>query len=348
MVKYCLYLRKELYYLQIIYPVYFRIIVPLLSILFFFHTTTEAQSYTNLALEGGGIRGIAYAGAFEELEHRHLLDSIRNIAGTSVGAVAGCLLSVGYSAEEIRALLFDLKIQTFNDGYWFFLGGQWRMRRQFGWYRGNALESWIEQQLAAKTGRRHITFRQLHELAQTNHKYKDLFITASNLSMQQLTIFHWRQFPDMEIATAVRASMSVPLYFRAMMLDSIGRKSKEAGSNVYVDGGLVMNYPLTLFDSGHINPHTLGLKLERPEQIPYFTKSTAIAPFPISNFRSYVGALYNLTIETLNRKTPMEEEMFRTIYISTAGINPRVRKITKAQKTILYESGLNAAKLFFK
>jgi NTE family protein len=304
-----------------------------------------SAQYTNLALEGGGIRGIAYTGAFEVLEARGITDSIRNIAGTSVGAVAGSLLAVGYSAQEIKELMASLHIQTFNDGRWFFIGGQHRMRKLYGWYRGDALEAWIEDCLALKTGARHLTFRQLHSLALSNRRFKDLFLAASNLSRQRLVVFSWQTFPEMEVATAVRASMSVPLYFEAVCLDSLGRKT--AGGDVYVDGGLVMNYPLGLFDSGSVNIHTLGLKLERPEQIEWFKKDIGIAPYEIQNFRSYVAALYNLTIETLNRKTPMSDEFFRTIYISTEGIHPRVRKMSRAQKEILYRSGQKAAQQFF-
>ena len=340
------YLRSQLIVLKLSIRLPVGLVALLLGILCLITKPATGQRYTNLALEGGGIRGIAYVGAFEELERRHLLDSIHNVAGTSVGAVAGCLLSVGYSAEEIRGLMFSLKVQHFNDGHWFFLGGQWRMRRQYGWYLGDAMERWIEAQIAAKTGVRRLSFGQLHRLAVGDHHYKDLFVTASNLSAQKLCVFSWKEFPDMEIAVAVRASMSVPLYFRALRLDSSGKK--DPSGDVYVDGGVVMNYPLALFDSGGINPHTLGLKLERPEQIPYYDQSTAIAPYTIRNFRGYVGALYNLTIETLARKTPMEEERFRTIYISTAGMNPRVRKITTAQKSVLYQSGRTAARDFFE
>lgn len=305
-----------------------------------------AQTYKNLVLEGGGIRGIAYAGAFEVLEQYHMLDSIRNVAGTSVGAVAGSLLSAGYTAREIKELMSGLRIQTFNDGQWFFMGGQQRMRKQYGWYRGDKLEGWIEHCFAAKTGKEHLTFRQLHNLAFSNPRYKDLYVTASNLSRQRLTVFSWESFPDMEVATAVRASMSVPLYFRAVCLDSLGRKTSPPKGDVYVDGGLVMNYPLGLFDSSGPNAQTLGLKLERPEQMAHFKQGTEIAPFEISNFKSYMGALYNLTIETLNRKAPMEDEQRRTIYISTAGINPKVRRITKAQKDVLYRSGKEAAERY--
>jgi len=316
------------------------------GLLFLAPTLTRAQPYTNLALEGGGIRGIAYAGAFVALEEQNQLHNIRQVAGTSVGAVAGCLLSVGYSPTEITALMDELKFQHFNDGGWSVFGGQRRMRRLYGWYYGDALERWIERQIAAKTGQPNLSFGELHRMAGESPCYKDLYVTASNLSRQQLAIFSWRHFPDMSIATAVRASISIPLYFRALRLDSAGRKSKTG--EVYVDGGIVMNFPITIFDSDGVNRQTLGLKLERPEQIPYFQESSAIAPFDIQNFRSFVGALYNLTIETLNRKSSMEEEMFRTIYISTAGVNPRIKKMSVDQKRLLFESGRDAVQAFFR
>jgi NTE family protein len=299
-------------------------------------------------LEGGGIRGIAYVGALEELERRHVLDSIQNISGTSVGAMAGCLIAVGYKAAEVKELLYSLRVQSFNDGYWFFLGGQWRMRHLYGWYNGDVLEHWIDKLVAAKTGKTGLTLLELHELTLNNSIYKDLYVTASNLSKQRLVIFDWKHFPDMELATAVRASMSIPLYYKAMRLDSNGRKSESKTADVFVDGGLTMNYPLTVFDNGSPNPQTLGLKLERPEQIDYYSKDKAIAPYHISNFRSYVGALYNLTIETLARKGSMEDEAFRTIYISTAGVNPKVKRVSKKQKDLLCQSGLEAAQRFFK
>ena len=62
-------------------------------------------TYTNLALEGGGIRGIAYAGAFKVLEQKGVLQNIENVAGSSAGAIAGVLIAVGYNAAEIDSML---------------------------------------------------------------------------------------------------------------------------------------------------------------------------------------------------------------------------------------------------
>lgn len=77
---------------------------------------TYSQQYENLVLEGGGIRGIAFTGALKILEEKQVLPQIERVAGTSVGAIVGALISVGYSSDELRNIMFDLKVQTFNDG----------------------------------------------------------------------------------------------------------------------------------------------------------------------------------------------------------------------------------------
>ena len=46
----------------------------------------EKYNYKNLVLEGGGIRGVAYAGAFSVLEEKNVLQHIEKVslAGVSV------------------------------------------------------------------------------------------------------------------------------------------------------------------------------------------------------------------------------------------------------------------------
>ncbi|MBQ0128550.1 MAG: patatin-like phospholipase family protein, partial [bacterium] len=45
-----------------------------------------AYHFRNLVFEGGGVRGIAYAGALEVLEEEKILRKIKRVAGTSAGA----------------------------------------------------------------------------------------------------------------------------------------------------------------------------------------------------------------------------------------------------------------------
>ncbi|MCW3123695.1 MAG: patatin [Flavipsychrobacter sp.] len=318
----------------------------------------SAQQYKYLVLKGGGIRGIAYTGALKVLEEQNITPHIEKVAGTSVGAITGVLFCLGYSAKQMEDIMFGLNIKTFNDGRGYFIGGQKRVRKNYGWYRGNKLEQWIGKQIKEQTGNDNTTFLQLHLLAQKNSKFKDMYVTATNLTKQRLEIFSWETYPDMPVKTAVRASVSIPLYFGAVFMDSTGKiiehPNKHSHYNVFADGGLLANYPITIFNSNHentgdaINEFTLGLKLDRPEQIAWYENNSGIAPYDIQSFTGYLSALYNLTIEQLNKCIPYTEEKKHTIYISTSNLSPRVRHITKEQKQLLFNNGAEAAKRFFE
>lgn len=303
-------------------------------------------TYRNLVFEGGGVRGIAYAGALSALEQRGMIRNIERVGGTSVGAITALLVALNYSAEEMKTVLDGLNIGQFNDGRWFFVGGFNRMGRHYGWYRGERFERWLEGLIARKTGKSRLTFSQLHE-SRNQQPLRDLYVTGTNLTTQRAVVFSHETTPDMALATAVRISMSVPLYFGAVLLDDqnrvISRPRRGVNYQVLVDGGITANYPLDLFDeAGQPNPETLGLKLERPEQIQQFQTSTAIAPYRIESLTDYTSAFYNYIIENLNRRLPMANEQRRTIYISTEGITPRVRRMSATDKAKLFESGKRA------
>jgi len=51
--------------------------------------------FKNLVFEGGGVKGIAYAGATKVLDEKNMLNSLVRVAGTSAGAITAALLSVG-------------------------------------------------------------------------------------------------------------------------------------------------------------------------------------------------------------------------------------------------------------
>lgn len=60
--------------------------------------------YQNLAFSGGGIRGLAYIGAFEALEGKGLTEGIRRVAGTSAGAIMAMLIATGMTSQQMRRL----------------------------------------------------------------------------------------------------------------------------------------------------------------------------------------------------------------------------------------------------
>ncbi|MBD2757150.1 patatin-like phospholipase family protein [Spirosoma validum] len=313
------------------------------------YACADSLHYKNLVFEGGGVRGIAYAGALNVLNQRGMLQQVERVGGTSVGSITALLLAVGYSTDEMTAILSDLHIERFNDGRWFFIGGLHRMVRRFGWYRGEQFERWLEELIERKTGNRELTFAQLHQ--RRSEGFRDLYVTGTNLTAQRPVVFSHQHTPDMALKTAVRISMSVPLYFGAVFLDDqqrvVRRPKKGHTYQILVDSGLTANYPLDLFDvEGQPNDETLGLKLERPEQLTHDQASSGLAPYSIRSFNEYIGAFYTYVIENLNRQPTWANEKSRTIYISMEGIRPRVRRMRAEETQRLYESGQRAARRF--
>jgi NTE family protein len=315
----------------------------------------QAQTYKNLVFEGGGVRGIAYVGAINVLEDKNILPGIERVGGTSAGAIAALTVALGYNSKEIEAIIYGTRIQKFNDGKFFFFGGISRLNKNYGWYRGEAFSVWLEKIIRAKTGNADITFRELHE-----KNFKDLYVTGTSLNHQELIVFSNKTFPEMKVKDAVRISMSVPLYFEAVIIDSTGavKETKEATGyhHIMVDGGLTGNYPIFIFDSissrdNHIriaDPQTLGLRIDTPEQIGYDVSQRGLAPIPIYHFKSYVEAFYSYVIENLNRGALQEADWQRTVSISAGDIGPKIKKLSTKEKDMLIGNGAAAMKDFLR
>jgi predicted acylesterase/phospholipase RssA len=61
----------------------------------------------NLVCEGGGVKGLVYAGALKVMEENGVLQNIKRVAGSSAGGIVSLLLAIGYTAEEIEAVMKD-------------------------------------------------------------------------------------------------------------------------------------------------------------------------------------------------------------------------------------------------
>jgi predicted acylesterase/phospholipase RssA len=69
-------------------------------------------SISNLAFKGGGVLGIAYAGAIQVLEEKGLLQQVQKVAGTSAGAMTAALVSLNYTAAEIYNIVKGTRLNV--------------------------------------------------------------------------------------------------------------------------------------------------------------------------------------------------------------------------------------------
>ena len=313
--------------------------------------------FRNLVFEGAGLRGIAYSGAVKELEQRNILKDVQRVGGTSSGAIVALLLSIGYTSNEISSIVSNTPYQKFNDGRFFFIGGINRVNKYFGWYFGKHFEQWLARIIKDKVGDENITFLQLKQRG-----YKDLYVTGTCLNKQSLVVFSYETYPNMKVKDAIRVSMSIPIYYEPVYLDTSGKvvlhpKNKK-GLDVMLDGGFIANFPIKIFDSTRYfspgtmntfapNPETLGFRIDREDQIEKDQEGSRLAPMEINSFKDYIGAFYNIIIENLNRQTLTKEDWQRTVSISDGNVGPKVRKLGKEELDVLIYNGSAGTKNYF-
>jgi NTE family protein len=311
-----------------------------------------SQSFKNLVFEGGGMRGISYAGALLELEQHGLLTNVEKVGGTSVGAITALTLALGYKAREIDSIIAQTNPKKFNDGTFLFFGGVSRLRKHYGWYKGNSFLKWTEGVIEQKTGDPNITFQQLHD-----KNYLDLFVTGTSLNNQKVIVFSYETYPSMMVKDAIRISMSIPFFFRAVFIDSAGhvlKKKKERAitHDIMVDGGFISNYPIDLFDAKDSTNHripnlyTLGFRLDTPEQQGYDMEKKGLAPIPVHSTKNYVGAFFNFIMENLNRSNLTDADWQRTVSIKAELVGPKIKKFSPAQREALINNGREAMKVY--
>lgn len=294
---------------------FFQIFDPIQSL---FNMTT----ITNLAFKGGGVLGIAYAGAIKVLEERNMLPAVQRVAGTSAGALTALILALRYNAQETYDIVSGTNFKDFEDHKNFA-----RILTTYGVYQGETLLEWVVDKITRKGLPANATFLDLRKAG-----YRDLHVFSTNLNRQNITAFSVDTTPNVVVAEAVRASMSIPLFFKAWKFTG-----NNPDSSIYVDGGVLYNYPLSAFDSGG-SPNALTLGF-------YLTDLQDLAPpndLGYDDIPHYVKYLFEtlMNSQDVDFKNDPEQES-RTVLVDDFGISATNFDITPAQITQLYQSGID-------
>ncbi|MGM0502339.1 MAG: patatin-like phospholipase family protein, partial [Bacillota bacterium] len=146
----------------------------------------------NLALSGGGIKGIAHLGGLKALEENDI--EVVSIAGSSVGSIIASLYGAGYSCLELQNLLYQQDFSEFKDGFLFNL---YRLIFNYGVYKGSRILNWLEMKLKDKGV---VNFSDLT---------KDVKIVVSDINHCSPIVFSKQKTPQCSVAKAVRMSLSI-------------------------------------------------------------------------------------------------------------------------------------------
>lgn len=287
-------------------------------------------NYTNLVFEGGGVKGIAYAGALKVLETAGILPHITAVAGTSAGAITAAMVALGYSADQVHEVIGALDFSSFEDHE-----GPIRIFDNYGIHPGEAFLDWMQKQVAGSP---------LHPGLSPNATFaelsasggRDLHVFATDLYTQSLREFSNAKTPNVVVAEAVRASMSIPLFFNAWQFSN-----NIPDDHIYVDGGVIYNYPITTFDTNGVNPQTLGFRLENTEGKPTFND------FGFHHWVSYVKYTFETLLSAQNINTHRDpDNLKRSVIINDLGIGATNFNLTKDQQQALFDQGVAATNAF--
>lgn len=210
----------------------------------------------DLVLSGGGVKGIGLVGAVVALMGAGYI--AQRVSGTSAGSIVGAVVAAAsmgdqLSSEEVKELALQLDYHKFTDPGTVerlpALGPSLAVLRGTGIYKGDYAHDWVRSQL------KNLGVHTFGDLAIRDdslpaaQRYK-LVVTVADVTTGQLVRLPWdyrRVYgldPDEQlVADAVRASMSIPFFFRPVTLTgSTGLTS------TLVDGGILSNFPIDSLD----------------------------------------------------------------------------------------------------
>jgi len=344
-------------------------------------------SYKNLVFKGGGVRGIAYVGALKYLYENGLTRSLERVAGTSAGAITALVLALNpESFSEIKRIADSLDYRKVpsegeksEQGEQGAKGSQgeggsalaraaqlWqksqslgivknlqctlRLVQDKGWYSSDYFYNWLREVIASRfsVDKKIFTFADFADpsIHQGGRPFFDLYVTGTDISNRTSRLFSAETTPGMEVALAVRISMSIPLFFEAVPYQYPGTERPQ----VYADGGVMLNYPLSVFDDQKycrrldrgMNPETLGLFL--------YSSPDATEYKEVKGMVDYISALFESLLLVQERLVLYgEKNKGRTIFISDEGIPSTDFDLAPGDEKYakLFDSGYRAAAEFF-
>ena len=327
------------------------------------------DQFRNLVFEGGGVKGIAYVGAVEVLEQRGVLTGVERVGGTSAGAINAVLLAAGFTGAEQRELLWSMDFNHFMDDSFGMVRDAMRLVEDYGRYKGDYFHRWIGDRLEEKLNNRDATFEELKEKGNF-----DLYVYGTNLSTRFGEVFSAEHTPHERVADATRISMSIPLFFKAV---------RNARRDIYVDGGVLNNYPVKLFDrlkyideadretmarrTGYYddenerflglhanaspyvyNRQTLGFRLDSKQEIAVFRDRREPRHHEIEDFFDYAASLVKTVLDSQGNQHLHSDDWQRTVYISSVGVSSTDFDLDDAAKQRLVDSGRDGATTYFE
>lgn len=284
----------------------------------------------DLVFEGGGVKGLAFVGSVCCLEDHGY--EFERCAGTSSGSIIAALLSAGYTGKELKDIILNTDfVQFIENNKYNTLESSFRLLSKNGIYKNSYIYEWISQLLSKKNK---LKFKDVFldnksklKIIASDITKKDIIIMPDNLVNYDINPM------EFDIAKAVQMSTSIPFYFQPVKLEH------ENGFSFIVDGGLLSNFPIWIFDvEGVPRWPTFGFNLISDEQSYTSQGEQDIISFTIDTITTVLNRNENIYIR--------EKDSVRTINIPTLGVKTTDFNISKELILKLFDEGYKSTEKF--
>ena len=269
------------------------------------------------------------------------------------------MVASGISVEELKQTMVNLDFSNFEDQPPAFkhfkeLGEAYGLIFKEGIFKGDFLHDWIQETLAERGVH---TWRDLKQndpgSAFPPEQRCKLVVIVSDVSQGRMLRIPWDCEPllgtdpdDQPVADAVRASASIPFFFRPFAMKADPNLTKGHGEVLCTDGGMLSNYPIDIFDRHDDKPPrspTIGVKLSARQPV-------ADCKWDPDTNALQLGLSLISTMEDAHDQMHIDDPFFssRTIFVDTTGYKATDFHLTQADKLRLFDNGQAAASKFLK
>jgi len=249
----------------------------------------------NFVFQGGGVRGLAFLGAVQRLYKDRSDIELVGVGGASVGALVGALIAAQYSPEELIAEVQRKPLHTLihkdppmrsilaafprvadelleiaeafkqKNPVTAYLSNRNKINRilredlpvmkavlrdifqNYGYYNTSEIRKWLKELLGRKKVE---TIGDLKRLP--GSRLEHFRVLTTNIDVGEYTVI---EKDDENVIDAIDQSIRIPLFFEPFRVGP---------DRSYVDGGLLSNFPLWMFDQS--DTPTIGFSLENKSQ----------------------------------------------------------------------------------
>lgn len=229
----------------------------------------SSPRFTHVVFSGGGFAGMSYLGVVRYFQTENLMQSIRHVAGTSIGAVFACAMAIGIPVGCLEQAYKEIS----QDATEMFIDNTklLTMFQKKGCHSVEGILKPLRAYMKDSWNMEDISFLEL--MKKTG---KHLIVCTTCVETGEVVYFSAETHPDVSVMKAIQASASLPMLFVPVRI----------GDRHYVDGGVAQNHPVECFGTP-IPTSLLAVKVSK-------RVSVNAKPYSDWTFTEYMLQMLNL------------------------------------------------------